>query len=232
MQGHPQDEDMDSILSSIMNGANTARPEQVQQRQPKPAPVAPAHTRQPLEQRAMPRHAPTTKQSRTNKPKSKKKVVAFGLVSIVLVFGLMAVARPAVSIIFPSSPFSKDLALGAGYPLLYPGKLPSGYKIDKSSINKSTNGVIVYALKNSEGKVINVSLQQQPQSLNLKPLYDTMQNIRTVETPAGETTVGITQDNMLTSNTLSGSVWVIIRAQPDTVKDQEIDAMLKSLKQG
>ncbi len=208
-----EDEDMDDILSSIMHG---------QQANP-----GPRHTR------STPAKRHRAKAARTpGRPKSFK--AAFLLIPLALAVGAAAlyllISSENVPFMPPKSPFNAQIKEGSRFPLIFPSALPAGFTIDQSSVSKASDGSIVYSLKDNDAGVISISLQSQPDGLNLQPLIDTMTDVREITVPAGNTVIGLTTDNMVTTNTLSGEVWIIVRYPKDLITDAELDAMLRSFR--
>ncbi len=253
MPQHRQDEDIDSILSSIMQGHHPSmpRPEPAPQKRPahhsqvtketaqlrdtpvqiSKKPLQPAYA--PVQDRAPLSHTPQNKSVEPSKPMKKHRLKKRALVIPATVLALATLGFFAQTYLsLSSSPFASELSASTKYPLLYPGKLPAGFAIDKTSVSQSSNGATIYAIKGKDNKIINISLQKQPSGLNLQPLYDTMTGVKKVDTPAGDTTIGVSKDNMLTANTLSGDVWVIVRTQVDSISMSDFEALLKSFKQG
>lgn len=233
------DEDFDSVLASIMQAGAV----------PQPAPAlfplhknhaearAPAKTTLVATQPVYARPLSTRSQGSIPKGRKRrtarlhlKKPVAYGL----LAAGLLGTAAYITLSLLsqPANPFTSDLSARITYPLLYPGKLPAGFRIDETSIKQPDDQVIIYAAKNEADTAINISLQPQPQNLNLKPLLDNMQGVREIKAPAGTTYVGVSPQDRLVSYTMTGSVWVIINVAKDTISDQDFDNLIQSLREG
>jgi len=164
--------------------------------------------------------------------KLKKWVLLPPVVLILLVGTGFLASKSVMNFVIPASPFSKELGEFIPYPLLYPSKLPDGFEIDKTSVNKGPNDVVIYSIKNSNGNYINISLQPEPATLNIEALTGTLANIRTVKLPAGTTYIGTTEDDLITSYTLTGTVWIIARMPKDTISDNGMETMLGSLVEG
>lgn len=254
-----QDEDIDDILSSIMQQSATpiAKPESLakkstyispQTKEPSKHDKDFKHTKQSLDQtikntgpqdpEQIIETPPPQPKKRHYKQRRTTQTVKKSLVIIVLtvVVGAIGVGivyrKTLVALVLPQSPFSQELRDTIQYPLLYPTKPPLGYSIDKSSVSKGSNGVVVYNLKNPTGDLIGISLQPEPSGLNRDALLATLTDPRTITIPAGTTIIGTSKDEMTTSHTLTGIVWVIVRSPKGVVSEQSIEAMLSSLKEG
>lgn len=228
-RSYQDDADMHDVLSSIMHGQ---APTPVAQHAPRPAAKPQAAAPRPVHEIPLqqPTYAPAKPKKAKRQRRGSRKLLLVPLF-IILIGGGVFLSGWVLTKLSTQSPFSQELVSKTSYPLLYPTKLPTGYHIDKTSVNQAENGAVVYTIKNKDA-AINISLQEQPANLNLKPLLDTMSSVRKVEAPAGETTVGLAQDNLITANTLSGKVWVIVRVTPNTITDQEFDNLLRSFKEG
>lgn len=240
-QGYDSD-DIDDILSSIMqkrvpNQRTQSLPvipgrpykTAISAATPKPAATA------PLQPSRSPAPHPKSHTISANKPVTKKsrykKRLLVVPVAIIMIASVAFFARPIAAFIVPGTPFPRELIENTEYPLLYPSRLPAGYSIDTATINQSDDKATNYAIKNKDGNPVHFSLQQQPNELNLLPLFETMSNVKSLDIPAGTTTIGVTKDKMVTAHTLTGSIWIIARTPVDGGLDSsDLETMLKSLK--
>lgn len=229
------DDDIDDIMASIMNGANSspsASPEQ----------SAPKHVHTP--QRPVERHdaqsepspapvfKPAAKQPQQKSlPKINKKLIAAPLAGLIIVAGAFFIWNgPLAAVLKPQSPFSEEV-LGAmtSTPLYYPTKLPGSYKLELNSITQPESSVVVYAITDDEGKKINVSLQAQPKNMTLEPLHKALTDLRKTETKFGTITTGTSEDGIDISNILTGQTWVIITSQKGVLSSDELKLIVNSL---
>lgn len=153
------------------------------------------------------------------------------IIGIITTIVIIDIPKPLANLISTPSPFTEELTKTTSYPLLYPMDPPSGFSIDFNSINRAENDIVLYSLTNNKGDTIQISLQPVPKTLNREALAETLNDVRTVRLPAGDTLIGTSLDGFTTAHTLSGSVWVITRVTKDVVPESTIEAMLSTLKE-
>lgn len=115
-------------------------------------------------------------------------------------------------------------------PLYFPAKLPGTFKIELNSISQSESGVLLYAITDDTGKQINVTLQKQPDGIDLTPLYQRLDNLQETETKFGTVRVGRSEDNIFVANVLTGSTWVIITSYQNVLTPEVLQTIINNLR--
>jgi len=239
--------DMDSVLSNIMqSGPNFPEPEQAvaqPQSRPEIKPTArpfnpaPTHTPTPTPYVALKHSEPLAMPLPERTKQSggfKKRYIVMPILIIALGLGGFFLKQPIASLMAPPSPFSEQLIQNIGFPLYYPTKLPSGFKIELNSIEASS-GVAVYVISDDSGKIISLSLQEQLESLSLDSAVQSLkatENTRKLITPVGEAAIGINKEEARQFiSVLTGKTWILINTPENTLSDADLDLILNSLKQ-
>lgn len=238
---------MDAVLSNIMqSGPNFPEPEQAAvQPQPRsqikpaaqPFRPAPVHTPAPASyvspKQPEPLALPLPERTRQSSG-FKKRYVVMPILIVALGLGGFFLKQPIASLMAPPSPFSEQLIQNIGFPLYYPTKLPAGFKIELNSIEAS-HGVAVYVISDDSGKIINLSMQEQIESLSLDSAVQSLKatkNSRKMITPVGEAVIGINEEEgRQFISVLTGKTWILMSTPENTLNDTDLDLFLKSLKQ-
>ena len=221
-----RDDDVDDFMATLLSGQSTPTPVQTQ-------------FSSGLENAtvSVPRqHSHQAK--KISEPKRKQRlrkgfrVLLATALLILLSTGVFLVLRsPVASFLEPKSPFSEELAQKVDFPLYYPTKLPDGFKIELDSIKQPVDDVVVYAMSDDNGKRINITLQQQPSSLNLEPLYEVLTDLEAIDTKYGKVNQGISKEGFALTNVTTGKTWVIINSGKDSIGQTEIRMLINSFKE-
>ena len=128
------------------------------------------------------------------------------------------------------NPIPASIRANSSFPLYYPGKLPAGWKLDKSSFYTGPGGVVGYIITGPDGN-LNITLQPKPASFDFNNFY-TKQLSGTVQflTPLGQGAVGKTDGRLVGSLTSSAS-WALASPSTNTVSESEIQTILTGLRQ-
>src|SRR5204863_4632702 len=88
----------------------------------------------------------------------------------------------------------------ATVPILYPEKLPAGYKVIQSSFNVSAGGIVAYYAEDNSGHRLNFTVQARPANFDFEAFYSQILTSATkFNTPLGEAAVGTANDHLLGS---------------------------------
>lgn len=236
------DEDIDDIMSSILQRQHGGTPPAtVHSGKPKKKPKLYVQDQTYAKQKSSVFDTPAEP---IRAPRRKMKLKRSFKITLLIVFVVLAIGgagfvfreqiQTAVDdLLAPSSPFSQELKDETGFPLYYPTDLPPGFKFDTSTIKQPETGVVIYAVTDESGKTVNFTLQSQPSGLNLDPLLAVLKDIREINTPLGTAKRGIAEsENREIVNLLTGKTWILVNTPAETISNEEMDALLNSLRQG
>jgi hypothetical protein len=117
----------------------------------------------------------------------------------------------------------------ASVPILYPDKLPSGYKVIQESFNISAGGIVAYYAEDSSGHRLNFTVQPRPANFDFESFYTKiLTNATRFSTPLGEAAVGTANDHLLGSLATTKS-WVIVSGNSKAVGADKIQAALSAI---
>lgn len=234
-----QDDDIDDIMSSILQGrpSNTPLLPKQPKQKPQPKPIQPRRSilDTPSPAYSVPKKAPKS----PRKPFKLKKSVKVSIIIVTAILALGAVGfvlrKPVGSfvsdLLAPPSPFSAEVTEKAGFPLYYPTKLPAGYKIETDSVRQPEEGVVIYAITTDDGKRFNINLQKKPAGLNLDPLYNALTEIKETDTKFGKVKTGTSGEGMQITNILTDQSWIIINSSKDTLTQEDLVKLVNSLRE-
>lgn len=119
----------------------------------------------------------------------------------------------------------------AEIPILYPEKLPTGFRLVKSSFNINNGNIIGYYVQNAAGNRIVFTNQAKPSNFDYEKFYTTgLSNTNRFNTALGSGAVGTTNGRIFGSFTTSKS-WVIATSNSKSVTTDMIQYCLTYLKQ-
>lgn len=238
------DEDIDDIMSSILQRQRGSAPSYQPQAQPrrkkKPQQHPVPKPRPSILDEPAPAYTSVSKTPPRPRRKLKlKKSVKIGLsvAIVVLILGglIFAFRKPLGSaignLLAPPSPFSQEVREKAGFPLFYPTKLPGSFKIESDSVKQPESGVVIYAITDDDGKRININLQKQPEGINLDPLYNVLEDIQELDTKFGKVKTGVSTESVQITNILTGKTWIIVNAAKDTLTQDELIKLINNLRE-
>lgn len=232
-----RDDDIDDFMASIFKNEAT------------PKPAAPLFARKTKPEKQVIKPAPRQKEQikpyvpkstyQKNIPRASTSRVTFGkpLLAGVIVIAfvsliVLAWQGPLQSILSPS-PFSKETKQKMGdTPLYFPQSLPKGYKIEKDTMKFPSDKVVVFAASDDTGNAITFSLQSKPSGLNTKPFTDKLTSTTSLKTDEGEATIGDDTDGKRIVSYVTDKIWLLITVRKDQIPAQELEAIVKSLKEG
>jgi hypothetical protein len=117
----------------------------------------------------------------------------------------------------------------AGVPILYPAKLPLGYKVVQSSFNTSAGGIVAYYAEDNSGHRLNFTVQARPANFDFETFYSRiLTNATKFSTPLGEAAVGTANDHLLGSLATTKS-WVIVSGNSKAVGADQIQTALSNI---
>jgi len=130
------------------------------------------------------------------------------------------------AVIIPQAVIDKTL-----FPIYTPKQLPGGFALDESSI-ANNEGVLVFQLKNTDGRVLAVSQQSIPPKFDFTDFYEKqMKGARTISgTPhhsvIGEMAVKEGQGAKFLS-IRTGETWLMVSG--NDIRDDELELIAKSI---
>lgn len=236
MQSNNFDDDIDDIMASIMS---SQRPVQPLPQRTKPSPKARSRSvlqsndnalLPPVKRVSYSPPVPKPKQLEAKKNKKTAKPLIGGFFLVIAVLGGITLWQgPIANMMKPKNPFSEEISKNTDAKLFYPTELPSSYKMELNSIAQPEPSVIVYAITDDEGKQVNVSMQKKPATLRLEPLYETLSNLRQINTKFGTVTTGRSVEGMDITNILADDTWLIITTNQNTLRDEELQLIINGL---
>jgi hypothetical protein len=129
---------------------------------------------------------------------------------------------------FVKNPFPADIRKNAAVDLLYPAKLPPGYRIDPASIQQ-TNGILLYDAVNGGQRLV-FSLQKTPPTFDFTTFYkQQLQNNQQFSTAYGQAAVGRNGGRYLGS-LVDGGTWLILSANNSRLNAADFSLVLNNLK--
>jgi hypothetical protein len=127
-----------------------------------------------------------------------------------------------------ANPFPASIQTGAGLSMFYPGKLPAGYILDKTSINL-TNGVLLYNAADGDKHLV-FTLQKTPTTFDFPTFYkQQLTGAQQYQTPYGQATVGKNSGRYLGSLT-DGDTWLLLSTNSTAVSQDDISLVMTHLK--
>jgi hypothetical protein len=102
-------------------------------------------------------------------------LVAFLAVVATATSGWLLITRPWV---YNPNPFTPAVAASVQFPLYYPTKLPTGYRVDAKSVTQPQAGVVVFEMKGPKGAILYASEEARPVSYDLGGFYKTFAGLK------------------------------------------------------
>jgi hypothetical protein len=167
------------------------------------------------------------KHHRAKKRRGFKKVLLTLLILVLLgglASGYLYIKRqPAAEVVPPK------VKQQASVPILYPSKLPPGYKVVQSSFNTSAGGIVAYYAEDGSGHRLNFTVQARPANFDFEAFYSRiLTNATKFNTPLGEAAVGTANDHLLGSLATTKS-WVIVSGNSKAVTADQIQTSLSGI---
>lgn len=212
--------DVDDIMASIMGGKTTPVKKSPKRPVFKPAQEVNSSHKQSV--------AHSNSEPRRRRHRSLIVFVAI-FIAVTAIVGL-AWKFLLSDVLQPKSPFSEEMTSKMEVPLYYPTKLPGTFKMELGSIVQPEDKAVVYAITDEVGKKVNVSLQRQPQDINLDPFYAVLSDIKEVDTKFGKVKVGKSEENIDIANVLTGQTWIIINSASGTLDDAALATIIDGLR--
>lgn len=153
---------------------------------------------------------------------------------IYVTFTLLAISAAVFGIskikpdLFAGSPFEETVKDSVEYDLYYPTSLPPGFKIETDSVQKVEDGVVVYAISDDDGKRITVSSQIKPSQINLDSIYAALSGVYDLKTHNGDVKVGKAQNGVLVAAMTLGDTWLLLNTPNGNVSVDEFNQILVS----
>ena len=186
-----------------------------------PAPEPPAPPQEP----AFPTERPSVRHRPHLQPKRLwRKLIAVGVVLVLLaVAGLYAYPKYV-----NANPFPADIRTSSDLSLFYPGKLPAGYTVDKTSINLA-NGIVIYAASSGDKRLV-FTLQKTPPAFDFANFYkQQLTGTQQYQTPYGQATIGKNGNHYLGSLT-AGDTWLLLSSSGPGVSLDDMSLVMTHLK--
>jgi hypothetical protein len=116
------------------------------------------------------------------------------------------------------------------YPLLYPSKLPPGYKIVTSSFTSANDAVVFEADSQSSDKIA-FSIQKRPPTFDFPSFYKQgLGNATPFSTDIGEAAVGTVSGKPIGSF-ITDKSWMLVSSPSKNVTSSDIRLILNNIKQ-
>ncbi len=174
----------------------------------------------------------TARQSTPRGRKFIRPIITMLSIIVAIAAGVLLWQGPVSSLLQPKSPFSEEITSSMNIPLFYPTSPPAGFKIEVDSVTQPEPGVVLYVMSDEEGNRINLTLQRQPEGINLDPLYAALISTRELTTTKfGTIKTGITTENISITNILTGQTWILINMPRDTINDEVLVKMIDSFRE-
>jgi len=191
------------------------------QPQPRPEPIPqnvqhqhPAHHVQP---------APAQRHIR-----KKKRWVLKVIITLIILAGLAGGGLFAYQKFWAPNPFSSDIRQSK-LDLLYPAKLPAGYKVNQQNMSLS-NGILIYDATNQAGSRLVFTLQSTPANFDFNAFYK-QQLVNNAQYPTnfGTAVIGKNSNRSLGS-LVDGDTWLLLSTNSTSVSVNDMALVLKNLK--
>jgi hypothetical protein len=150
-----------------------------------------------------------------------------------IVSGLVIVVAALLSmyvLLVPHDTIPKNIRSQANFTLFYPGKLPAGWSVDKSSFYADRSDQVVgYRIKGPSGN-LGITIQPVPKGFDFNDFY-TKRLSYTVQflTPLGQGAVG-TAEGQLIGSLVTTSSWVLTSSNSSNIKSTDIQSIISNLK--
>lgn len=204
----------------VFNPATVSRPQTVAA-QPSPAPRPAVPAPQPGALSFEPAKLPP------RKSKSRKKLIAIVILILIVLGGA---AGYWYKFRLPTDPIPASIKSSVNYPLLYPSKLPPGYKIVASSFNSANDAVVFEADDQSSDKIA-FSVQKRPPTFDFPSFYKQgLGNAALFSTDIGEAAVGTVASKPIGSLATDKS-WMLVSSSSKNVTNSDIRLILNNIKQ-
>jgi hypothetical protein len=169
---------------------------------------------------------PKTPAAQHRRPK-KRRLLRF-LILLIILAALAGGGWYAHQKYFVKNPFPADIRQNAAVDLLYPAKLPAGYRIDPASIQQ-TNGILLYDAVNGGQRLV-FSLQKTPPTFDFATFYkQQLQDNQQFSTAYGQAAVGRNGGRYLGS-LVDGGTWLILSANNSRLSAADFSLVLNNLK--
>lgn len=186
--------------------------------------VAPQAVQVPPSHNA-PASPPTTAQPTVRPRRAKRRFLIIFIILILAAAGAGGYLYEKAQSVVPASVVAQ-----ADIPVLYPSKLPPGYKIDKSSFKVSNGNIISYYAANQTSSRLVFTVQARPANFDYDKFYsESMTDTTKITTPIGEGAVGTAGGHLLGSLATTKS-WILITSNDNNIGADKIQTALSSLK--
>ncbi|MFI5275293.1 MAG: hypothetical protein ACHQT5_00520 [Candidatus Saccharimonadales bacterium] len=161
---------------------------------------------------------------------SKKTFLLSGIGALLVISGggllywKLVIWQPAVV-----NPFSTGIIAAMKFPLYYPTHLPTGYRIDKKSVNQPEAGVVVFDMIGPKGEKLYMSEEARPGTFDLGGFYKKFQDLKEVPVSDGSIAVGrVNSGQTEIVSRANNKTWVLSNTTANLPADQLV-AMLQSI---
>jgi hypothetical protein len=150
-------------------------------------------------------------------------------ISLLIILVLAAVGG---FVYYHSKPVKKNVSINpipnsyrssVDFPVYYPvpSKLPEGYTLASKSYTIPATDVLVYAINYGDGQHIDVSLQNKPSVTALSEFVKIHIPLHSTDiTPVGQATIGVLNNQSVTSLPTDTNTWIITSAPVNINQDQ------------
>lgn len=194
----------------------------------KPKPAAPVAAA-PTQTTAVPPLAPvshSTIRHQSARPKrGKRRLLIVFFILVLIAAGAGAYLYQKSLVVVPA-----NIVAQSDIPILYPSKLPAGYKINKTSFKVSNGNIISYYATNKTSSRLVFTVQARPPNFDYEKFYSSsMTDVTKIATPLGEGAVGTAGGRLLGSLATTKS-WILITTSDKSGGSDKIQIALSSLK--
>lgn len=156
--------------------------------------------------------------------KGGKRIVVIACIFVV-VSGIMGWTRYQTD----QTPIPEDIRQQIAFEILYPARLPKGYKVNTASF-RYDSGVLTYSADEPGGNGLVFSVQKKPESLDFGKFYENqLDQARAFAAPAGQATIGKFMDREIAS-LISESSWMLIRPTGANLESDVLKELIMGVK--
>lgn len=189
-------------------------------------PVAPTKNKEAYDIQSPSLENITRKPRKAKKPRKRFKF--FKIFFVLLIIGVLSAA--GYSYYIQNQVVPRKIQDQAEIPVLYPTKLPEGFKIVKNSFSVTNGNIISYYAQDHSNNRLLFTVQSRPSNFDFEQFYSkSLTKSTKFTTQLGEGAAGTAGDRLLGSLATEQS-WILITANNPTITVDKIVIALKSLK--
>ena len=158
-----------------------------------------------------------------------------GHLAVTIVVAVVILLAIAVGLYYKSKASSQipssvvTAASSVNFTLYYPSKLPSGYSFKAGSVGQPQSGVVIFSFQKPGNQAIYVSQEAKPSNFKFSSFTASFKSKKTISTPLGQATIGLSSNNAIAS-LVSPKSWTIINSKSSSKADyQKLEVIINSL---